>query len=97
MTYRTRKEIEQASSEVLFNIDRGIEKLAQAVVVQAVRDYHHYKKKIRNGTITPYQMLEFKEVEDFFFNKNSALSLFTSLPADRLLEERGATYEEENN
>lgn len=62
------------------------EELANAVVAQAVKDYHDYKEKLKTAK-NPRQRYEylkqFNDADMFLHSKN--LSLFTSLPVTVLL------------
>lgn len=79
-------------------IEAGIEALARAVVVQAVRDYHHAEKALKKKNKAPSYYLKYKkeleELNSFFYDKEGTLNLYTSLPANVLLKERGVIYEE---
>lgn len=96
MTYRTRTDIEMQAG-----VEAGIEALARAVVVQAVRDYHHATKALKKKDKAPSYYLKYRkeleELNSFFYGKDGTLNLYTSLPANVLLKERGVIYEEENH
>lgn len=72
------------------NEKQAYEDLANAVVIQAVQDYHHYKKKIEDKESANYEMnLQcYNEVCDFLFTDK--LEAYTSIPVEVLLKERGA-------
>lgn len=78
------------------DINKCWENLANAVIIQAIKDYKSLRKKIDKDKASPYDIKRFNEVLDFFYDEDSAITLFTSLPARELLKEGDILSEQEN-